>query len=75
MDVDRGAQLLDDAGFPEAEIVGSNDLDEQLIAQPQAAGRGNRMWGVGTRLVTAYDQPALGGVYKLAMIGREGEPL
>jgi nicotinate phosphoribosyltransferase len=57
--------LLDAAGFPDAKIVASNDLDEVLIASMQEQGARIDAWGVGTRLVTAYDQPALGGIYKL----------
>jgi nicotinate phosphoribosyltransferase len=60
--------LLDAAGFEDASIVASNDLDEQQIAALRAAGARISVWGVGTRLVTAYDQPALGGVYKLAAV-------
>jgi nicotinate phosphoribosyltransferase len=57
--------LLDAAGFPDAKIVASNDLDEHLIANIVDQGARIDVWGVGTKLVTAYDQPALGGVYKL----------
>ena len=63
--------LLDEAGFCETRIVASSDLDEHLIAEHKANGSKVCMWGVGTKLVTAYDQPALGGVYKLAAI-RDG---
>ncbi|MET0287215.1 MAG: nicotinate phosphoribosyltransferase [Polyangiales bacterium] len=67
--------LLDAAGFEDTFIVGSNDLDEHLIASLKQQGTSISVWGVGTKLVTAYDQPALGGVYKLSMIGHEDGPL
>ncbi len=58
-------KLLDEAGFPNVRIVASNDLDEHLIGNIIEQGAKIDVWGVGTKLVTAYDQPALGGVYKL----------
>ena len=60
--------ILDEGGFPGAVIVASNDLDEHRITDLKSKGAPIGMWGVGTRLATAKDQPALGGVYKLASI-------
>ncbi len=64
----QARHLLDNAGLTEMKIVASNDLDEHAILKLKAAGACIDIWGIGTQLVTSYDQPALGGVYKLAAI-------
>jgi nicotinate phosphoribosyltransferase len=69
-------KMLDDAGFPDASIVASNDLDEYTIMNLKAQGAKINVWGIGTKLITAYDQPALGAVYKIVAIENEhGEML
>lgn len=64
-------KMLDEAGFPNAKIIVSNDLDEYTILNLKAQGARVDMWGIGTKLITAYDQPALGAVYKMVAIENE----
>ena len=62
----QARKMLDEAGFPKATITASSDLDETVIRDLKMQGACIDGWGVGTRLITSEDNPALGGVYKLA---------
>ena len=64
-------KMLDEAGFPEATICASNDLDEFLLHDLKMQGAAIDSWGVGTNLITSKDCPSFGGVYKLAAIQNE----
>ena len=66
-------QMLDDAGLPYVQIVASNDLDENIIFNLKGQGARIDTWGVGTQLITAGDQPSLGGVYKLVAREKDGQ--
>jgi nicotinate phosphoribosyltransferase len=61
-------RMLDAAGFTEAAILATNEMDEHVITSLKQQGAAITVWGVGTRLATAYDQPALGAVYKLTAV-------
>lgn len=61
----KARELLDQAGLNDTKIVASSDLDEFTILNLKAQGAKIDSWGIGTKLITAYDQPALGAVYKM----------
>ncbi|MEH7464289.1 nicotinate phosphoribosyltransferase [Bacillus thuringiensis] len=61
-------KMLDAAGFTETKIIASNDLDEKTITHLKSQGAKIDIWGIGTKLITAFDSPALGAVYKLVSI-------
>ncbi len=65
-------KMMDDAGFAEARIFASGDLDEAVIWDLKAQGAAIDVWGVGTKLITSLDNPALGGVYKLVAEEHDG---
>ena len=64
----KARKMLDEAGFTDAKIAASSDLDEYLISSLKTQGARIDSWGVGTNLITSKDTPAFGGVYKLAAI-------
>ena len=69
----KARKMLDAAGFTDAVISASNDLDEFLIDSLKVQGAAITSWGVGTNLITSKDNPSFGGVYKLAAIkGEDG---
>ncbi|MDL2318852.1 nicotinate phosphoribosyltransferase [Eubacteriales bacterium OttesenSCG-928-A19] len=65
--------MLDEAGFPDAKICASSDLDEEVIWDLKAQGARVDIWGVGTRMITGGSTPALGGVYKLVAEEIDGQ--
>ena len=69
----KARAMLDEAGFEHAVICASGDLDETLIRSLKQQGACIDTWGVGTRLITSADMPALGGVYKLAAVYEDGK--
>jgi nicotinate phosphoribosyltransferase len=67
----KARKMLDEAGYPQAKITASNDLDENLINSLLMQGAKLDSFGVGTHLITAKDNPSFGGVYKLAAVRHE----
>lgn len=68
----KARKMLDAAGHTDAVISASSDLDEYLIDSLKTQGAAITSWGVGTNLITSADNPAFGGVYKLAAVKKEG---
>ena len=66
-------RMLDEAGYPNAKVCASGDLDEEIIWDLKAQGAAIDVWGVGTKMITSQDCPALGGVYKLAAEEVDGQ--
>jgi nicotinate phosphoribosyltransferase len=64
-------RMLDEAGFPDVIIVASGDIDEHTVLHLRDQGARIDAWGIGTKLITAYDDAALGAVYKLSAIENE----
>ena len=68
----KARKMLDNAGFTDAIISASSDLDEYLIDSLKTQGAAITSWGVGTNLITSKDNPSFGGVYKIAAVESEG---
>ncbi|EFM40104.1 nicotinate phosphoribosyltransferase [[Eubacterium] yurii subsp. margaretiae ATCC 43715] len=66
---------LDEAGFENVKITASNDLDENTITSLKNQGAKIDVWGVGTKMITSFDWAALGGVYKLCAVIKDGETI
>ena len=64
----RARKMLDDAGFPDTIICASGDMDEYSVTSLKQQGAKINSWGIGTKLITSADMPALGGVYKLSAV-------
>src|SRR5699024_9493855 len=69
----EATKMLDEAGFPDCEIMASSGLDEYIIRDLIKQGANIDSFGVGERLITAKSQPIFGGVYKLTTMEKDGE--
>lgn len=69
----KARKMLDDAGHDYAKIVASGDIDEYILSSLHQQGAKIDVWGIGTKLITSSQRPALGGVYKMAAIQEKGE--
>ncbi len=68
----QARKMLDDAGFPDAKIFASGDIDENVLQSLDSQNAAIDCYGIGTKLITSMDCPSLGGVYKLAGIEKDG---
>lgn len=68
----KAREMLDESGFPDAIICASGDIDENVLISLNQQGAKIDSYGIGTKLITSYSNPALGGVYKLAAITENG---
>lgn len=64
----QARKMLDEAGFPDTIICASGDMDEYSVTSLKGQGAKINSWGIGTKLITSADMPALGGVYKLSAV-------
>lgn len=71
----KAREMLDEAGFENTIICASGDLDEKSVVSLKAQGAKIDLWGIGTKLITSEDMPALGGVYKLAAVYADGKEI
>ncbi len=71
----KARKMLDEAGFPNALIVASSDLDEWIIQSLKQQKACIDIWGIGTRLITSFSCPALGGVFKLTALDEDGKQM
>nr|MDD6335153.1 nicotinate phosphoribosyltransferase [bacterium] len=69
----QARRMMDEAGFPNTIVCASGDLDEELIWDLRAQGAAIDIWGVGTKMITSKNNPALGGVYKLSALEENGQ--
>lgn len=69
----KARKMLDDAGYPDCQIVASNSLDEYIIRDMLMQGAKVDSFGVGERLITSSSSPMLGGVYKLCGVQKDGK--
>jgi len=71
----QARKMLDEAGFPNTIICASGDMDEYSITSLKMQGAKINSWGIGTKLITSADMPALGGVYKLSAVFEDGKEI